>query len=227
MKQFYSAISFCTRHGGYLFILCLPVATLEVALANLVMSLNINGDMSDGAALEVLASVSGQVFVLVMLSLVLSVALSGGAMVAFKSLSSDSAISPYQALFSGARKFFPLLWANLIHSVAYAIGFIMLIFPGFYLYARLGLFPLYIMFEERGALDSLGESWQVTEEFGTKLFFLTTVFMGIPLLFGLFGSLSAFDSQLWFLIAVTLIKYATIMPLFYLFFILYESVKLN
>ena len=46
----------------------------------------------------------------------------------------------------------------------------MLILPGFYLYGRLGLFPLFIMFEEKGAMDSLGESWALTEEFATKFF---------------------------------------------------------
>ena len=226
MQQFYSSISFCVRHAGYLFVLCLPVITLEVALANLVMSLNIDTNMSDSAALEAISSVSSQVVVLVILSLVLSVALSGGVMIAFQELSASTSISssPYQSLLLGIKKFFPLLWANLLHSLAYGLGLIMLVLPGFYLYARLGLFPLYVMFEEKGALDSLSESWQATEEFGTKLFILTTIFLGIQTLYSLLGSI---DSGLPFLISAALVKYATIIPLFHLYFSLYQAIKNN
>ena len=225
MQQFYSSISFCVRHAGYLFILCLPVMTVELALAHLVMSMGIDSSMSDSASLELITSLSGQLFVLVTLSLILSVGLSGGAMIAFKGLALGNAPSPYQALFLGIKKFFPLLLGNLLHSLAYGIGFIMLVFPGFYLYARLGLFPLYIMFGEKGAFDALGESWQATDEFGTKLFLLTTALMGIQILFGLVGGMAGIDSGLGFLVLATLLKYAATMPLFYLFFSLYQSLK--
>jgi len=223
MQQFYSSISFCIQHAGYLFILCLPVMTVEVALAHLVMSMGIDSNMSDSASLELISSLSGQLFVLVTLSLILSVGLSGGVMVAFKGLTLSNAASPYQSLFLGIKKFFPLLLGNLLHSLAYGIGFIMLVFPGFYLYARLGLFPLYIMFDDKGALDALGESWQATDEFGTKLFLLTTVFMGIQIIFGLVGGIAGIDSGLGFLVLATLLKYSATMPLFYLFFSLYQS----
>jgi len=198
--------------------------TFEVALANLIASLDIQAS-SDTAALEAIGEISGQVFILVLASLVFSVALSGGCMIAFHSLSKDGLVTPYQALFAGLKKFFPLLWANILHSFAYGLGFLMLVLPGFYLYGRLGLFPLFIMFEEKGVMDSLGESWNLTEEVATKLFVLTTIFMGIQLIFGLFGGVVQTDNALWFLIIVTSIKYATLMPLFYLFFSLYESVR--
>jgi hypothetical protein len=48
------------------------------------------------------------------------------------------------------------------------------------------------MFEEKRALDALGESWQATDEFGTKLFLLTTVFFGYPNYFW-FGRRSCWD----------------------------------
>jgi hypothetical protein len=92
----------------------------------------------------------------VILSLVFSVVLSGGTMIAFQSLTSNNEVSPYQALLAGIKKFFPLLLGNLMHSLAYGIGFLLLVLPGFFLYARLGLFPLYIMFEDKKALDALG-----------------------------------------------------------------------
>ena len=101
----------------------------------------------------------------------------------------------------------------------------MLILPGFYLYSRLGLFPLFIMFEDKGVIDSLGESWNLTEEVAIKLFSLTAIFMSIQLSFGFIGGIMETDGTIWFLIAATTLKYATLMPLFYLFFSLYESVK--
>ena len=225
MQQFFSSVSFCVRHIGYLFILCLPVMTIEFALTYLVTSIGIDGNMSESAALEVLSSISSQLFILVVLSLVLSVGLSGGTMIAFQSLASNNEVTPYQALFAGIKKFFPLLLGNLMHSLAYGIGFLLLVLPGFFLYARLGLFPLYIMFEDKKALDALGESWEATDEVGTKLFVLTSVFLGIQIIFGLVGGLAGIDSSIGFLVLATLIKYATMMPLFYLFFSLYQSLE--
>jgi len=225
MQQFFSSVSFCVRHIGYLFILCLPVMTIEFALTYLVTSIGIDANMSDSAALEVLSSISSQLFILVVLSLVLSVGLSGGTMIAFQSLASNNEVLPYQALLAGIKKFFPLLLGNLMHSLAYGIGFLLLVLPGFFLYARLGLFPLYIMFEDKKALDALGESWQATDEVGTKLFVLTSVFLGIQIIFGLVGGLAGIDSSIGFLVLATLIKYATMMPLFYLFFSLYQSLE--
>ncbi len=91
-------------------------------------------------------------------------------MTAFRSLSSDGFISPYQALFAGLRKVFSTSLGKYFAFIAYGIGFLMLILPGFYLYGRLGLFPLFIMFENKGVMDSFGESWNLTEEVATKLF---------------------------------------------------------
>jgi len=224
MQQFFSSINFCLRNAGYLVILCLPVMTLEIALANLIASLDIQAS-SDTAALEAIGEISTQVFLLVISSLILSVALSGGCMIAFRSLANEGSVSPYQALFAGLKKFFPLLWANILHSIAYGLGFLMLILPGFYLYGRLGLFPLFIMFEDKGVIDSFGDSWNITEEVATKLFSLTAIFMTIQLGFGFFGGMIEADGMLWFLILATTIKYATLMPLFYLFYSLYESIK--
>ena len=224
MQQFFSSISFCLNNIGYLFILCLPVMTLEIALASIIASLDLQTG-SDTAALEALGEISAQVLFLVLGSLILSVALSGGCMTAFRSLSSDGLISPYQALLAGLKKFFPLLWGNILHSCAYGLGFLMLILPGFYLYGRLGLFPLFVMFENKGVMDSLGESWNVTDEVATKLFTLTAIFISIQFGFGLIGSIIGADGMIWFLIIATGIKYATLMPLFYLFFTLYESKK--
>ena len=81
------------------------------------------------------------------------------------------------------------------------------------------------MFENKGVMDSLGESWNVTDEVATKLFILTAIFISIQLGFGFIGGVVGADGALWFLIAATSIKYATLMPLFYLFYSLYEAVR--
>ena len=81
------------------------------------------------------------------------------------------------------------------------------------------------MFDEKGAMDSLGQSWNLTEEFATKLFFLTTIFMGIQLIFGFFGGIIMVDGGILYLIISTFVKYASLMPLFYLFYSLYASTK--
>jgi len=207
--------------------LCLPVFILEIALSYLVMSMGIDGDTSEGAVLEIFSSVANEFVLLILLSLVLSVSLTGAVMVAFKSFEDSQKILPYQALFIGFKKFFPLLWANLIHSLAYGIGFIMLVLPGFYLYSRLGLFSAYIMFEGKSAMDAISESWQDTETHQIKLFVLTSTFLGIQILFGLIGSFGegSLNTSLLFLIAASLVKYMTLMPLFYLYFSLYQSLK--
>ena len=64
MQQFFSSINFCLRNAGYIFILCLPVMTLEIALANLIASLDIQAS-SDTAALEAIGEISTQVFLIV------------------------------------------------------------------------------------------------------------------------------------------------------------------
>ena len=51
MQQLLSSINFCLSNIGYLFILCVPIITLEVALASLIGSIDIQTS-SDSAAIE-------------------------------------------------------------------------------------------------------------------------------------------------------------------------------
>ena len=122
----------------------------------------------------------------------------------------------------GSNEWIPIVYviALFIPTFMSAIGSSNLIFFS-------GLFPLFIMFEDKGVMDSFGESWNLTEEVATKLFALTAIFMSIQISFGFFGGMMGADGSLWFLIAATAIKYATLMPLFYLFFTLYKSNKSN
>jgi hypothetical protein len=56
---------------------------------------------------------------------------------------------------------------------------------------------------------------------------LTSVFLGIQIIFGLVGGLAGIDSSIGFLALATLLKYTALMPLFYLYFSLYKSLQLN
>ena len=110
MQQFYSSISFCVRHISYLFILCLPVMTVEVALAHLVMSMGVGSNMSNSAALELISSISGQLFVLVALSLILSVGLSGELWLRFKVSLLAMQHHPINHCSQASRNFFHYCW---------------------------------------------------------------------------------------------------------------------
>jgi hypothetical protein len=54
---------------------------------------------------------------------------------------------------------------------------------------------------------------------------LSSVFLGIQVIVGLVGGLAGLGSSIGFLVLATMIKYATMMPLFYLFFSLYQSLE--
>ncbi len=95
----------------------------------------------------------------------------------------------------GLRKFFPLLWSSIAASIVYGLGLLLLVLPGFYLFARLGMYPAYIMFQNKGAFESLGLAWNESDKEGTKLFLITSVFIGLQLVIGLIFGLLAIDTQ--------------------------------
>ena len=78
----------------------------------------------------------------------------------------------------GFRKLLVLFGANILFLIAIIFGFLMLILPAFYLMGRLSLFPSLIMFENEGVTKSLGRSWEMTDEYGGKLFGITLFFWG-------------------------------------------------
>ena len=62
-----------------------------------------------------------------------------------------------------------LFIASFLTGIVVQIGFLFLIFPGIYLFARLSLYPIYISLENKGPIESIKCSWNATDEFGTKL----------------------------------------------------------
>ena len=227
MNQFFYTLSFCLKHFSYLFVLALPLITLEFAVSYLVLQLDLNENMSNDLIIESIQPVAIQLAVLGIVSMVLSIAFYGAMMVAFEALSSNQDLSINQAYLMGLRKFFPLLWSSIAASIVYGLGLLLLVLPGFYLFARLGMYPAYIMFQNKRAFESLGLAWNDSDKEGTKLFLITSVFIGLQLVIGLIFGFLAIDTNMVAILVLALVKYFTLIPLFYLFYSLYKSLHPN
>ena len=117
MNQFFYTLSFCLKHFSYLFVLALPLITLEFAVSYLVLQLDLNENMSNDLIIESIQPVAIQLAVLGIVSMVLSIAFYGAMMVAFEALTSNQDLSINQAYLMGLRKFFPLLWSSIAASI--------------------------------------------------------------------------------------------------------------
>ena len=166
------------------------------------------------------------IMIVSLIAIVLSVSLTGGLMVAYQSIMSQEASNPINALSAGFKKFFPLLGATILSSLLIGLGAILLILPAFYFMGRVYLFPAYIMFEDKGVMDSLRSSWEATDEHGTTLFFLTFVFFVLTLVAGSLMSGVIFDGNpVAGTIGAGLVEYICILPWMYIYFSLYKSIK--
>ena len=97
MNQFFYTLSFCLKHFSYLFVLALPLITLEFAVSYLVLQLDLNENMSNDLIIESIQPVAIQLAVLGIVSMVLSIAFYGAMMVAFEALTSNQDLSINQA----------------------------------------------------------------------------------------------------------------------------------
>jgi len=123
-------------------------------------------------------------------------------------------------------KIVPLFLASFIANIAIGIALLLLIFPGIYLFARLALFPFYIVIDNEGPIKSLQSSWYSTDEYGGKLLGFTMLFFFLMML--AFSFTSAVFSFLGIFVVSILIYIEFIIfciTLNYLYFTLYESVK--
>ena len=223
MNQFIAAWEFALKNFQYLFLLVLPVMVSEMVVAYLLIPIDgmdpmdINEYMSGNLAS--IMSVS-------LVAIVLSVSLTGGLMVAFQAILSQQISNPINALIAGFKKFFPLLGATILSSLLIGLGAILLILPAFYFMGRTYLFPAYIMFEDKGVMDSLRASWEATDEHGTTLFFLTLVFFALTLGAGTIMSGLVFEGNpVAGTIAAGLVEYVCILPWMYIYFSLYKSIN--
>ena len=102
----------------------------------------------------------------------------------------------------------------------------MLILPGIYLTARFGLVAAQIMFENNKVFESIGASWEKTDEYGSRLFMFTLVFVVLIFLTALLLS-SIIPEGIVQIVLLALTEYIFMIPLGYIFFTLYKSIKVS
>ena len=223
MNQFMAAWEFALKNFQYLFLLALPVMVSEMLVAYLIMPLE---GMDPVDVSEYMSGNVTSIMIASLIAIVLSVSFTGGLMIAYQSIMMQKNSNPINALFAGFQKFFPLFGATILSSLLIGLGLILLILPAFYFMGRLYLFPAYIMFKNKGVMDSLRSSWEATDEHGATLFFLTLIFFILTIVPGTLISGVIFqDNSFAGIIGAGLIEYIIILPWMYIYFSLYKSIN--
>tara|TARA_B100000963_G_scaffold206528_1_gene179868 strand:+ start:31 stop:705 length:675 start_codon:yes stop_codon:yes gene_type:complete len=223
MNQFIAAWEFALKNFQYLFLLALPVMVSEMLVAYLIMPLE---GMDPVDVSEYMSGNVTSIMIASLIAIVLSVSFTGGLMIAYQSIMMQKNSNPINALFAGFQKFFPLFGATILSSLLIGLGLILLILPAFYFMGRLYLFPAYIMFKNKGVMDSLRSSWEATDEHGATLFFLTLIFFILTIVPGTLISGVIFqDNSFAGIIGAGLIEYIIILPWMYIYFSLYKSIN--
>ena len=222
MNQFKTAWEFTFVNWKYFFMLVLPVAAVESLAAYIFLPLNDVTQPEDIA--NFLSDNSTAIILVFILSTVLQVSLIGGLWVSYMAIDSGNTINPINALQAGLSKFFPLFGANIIIGIVSAFGFILLIIPGIYLSARFALFGAQIMFEDNKVFESIAASWNKTDEYASKLFVYTLVFISCIFFLAIFLTLNMSPGILLNTL-LAFIEYIFIIPLGYIYFTLYKSIK--
>ncbi len=222
MNQITQAISFARDNFFYLFALCIPVLVLEGALASIIAPL---GNVTQVEDIQDFMELNAVLVGLLGLALMLvSIAFIGALVSGYESINLLVKRTTIDLYSTGFRKFFILLGANILFILAIMLGFIMLVLPAFYLMGRLSLFPSLIMFENEGVTKSLGRSWEMTDEYGGKLFGITLFFWGGTLITSLIIGALVPESTLQLFILL-IIEYAIIIPWMYVYYSLYKSLS--
>ena len=222
MNQFKTAWEFTFVNWKYFFMLVLPVAAVESLAAYMFLPLN---DVSQPEDIANFFSDNSTAIILVFIvSTVLQVSLIGGLWVSYMAIDSGNTINPINALQAGLSKFFPLFGANIIIGIVSAFGFILLIIPGIYLTARFYLFGAQIMFEDNKVFESIAASWNKTDEYASKLFVYTLVFFSCIFFIAIILTLNMSPGILLNTL-LAFIEYIFIIPLGYIYFTLYKSIK--
>ena len=222
MNQFKTAWEFTFVNWKYFFMLVLPVAAVESLAAYIFLPLNDVTQPEDIA--NFLSDNSTAIILVFIVSTVLQVSLIGGLWVSYMTIDSGNTINPINALQAGLSKFFPLFGANIIIGIVSAFGFILLIIPGIYLSARFALFGAQIMFEDNKVFESIAASWNKTDEYASKLFVYTLVFISCIFFLAIFLTLNMSPGILLNTL-LAFIEYIFIIPLGYIYFTLYKSIK--
>lgn len=172
---------------------------------------------------------ASQLFVIELMTNILFIVFIASLSIQFKNISNTK--NP-QNFFKILKKIYPkipyLFIASFITGILVQIGFLILIFPGVYLFARLSLYPIYISLEDKGPIESIKCSWNATDEFGTKLTIYTLlIFILLIVTTILTSSLLALTS-IGLMLIIPVILFETVifsMVLSYIYFSLYVFVK--
>lgn len=224
MNQFIDAWQFVFKNWKYFLLLALPLIAIESTVGYLLIPL---GDMTQPEDfIEFLESNSLVIGLVSITGIVLQMAFIGGLYLSYMAIDSNKEINPINALQSGLAKFFPLFGTFIIVTIVSAFGYLLLILPGIYLTARLALFPFYIMLEDQKVFQSISSSWENTDEHGSKLFVFTLVFVALTLIVALILS-STIPQGFIQTSMLALSEYILVLPLGYIYFTLYKSLKVN
>ena len=222
MNQFKSSWEFAFSNWKYFLALGLPLIAIESLTAFLIMPL---GEMTQPEDfVDFFESNALIVGLIGIIGLVLQISLIGGLWVSYMAIDSKQDINPINALQAGLSKFFPIFGAYIVVVIASAFGFLLLILPGIYLTARFSLYAAHIMFEDSKVFESIGASWEKTDEHGSRLFMFTLVFA--LLIFVSVLIISSIVPAGYAQNAINaFIEYAMTIPLGYIYFTLYKSIK--
>jgi len=222
MNQFKSSWEFAFSNWRYFLALGLPLIAIESLTAFLIMPL---GEMTQPEDfVDFFESNALIVGLIGIIGLVLQISLIGGLWVSYMAIDSKQDINPINALQAGLSKFFPIFGAYIVVVIASAFGFLLLILPGIYLTARFSLYAAHIMFEDSKVFESIGASWEKTDEHGSRLFMFTLVFA--LLIFVSVLIISSIVPAGYAQNAINaFIEYAMTIPLGYIYFTLYKSIK--
>ena len=222
MNQFKAAWGFAFANWKFFLILGLPIIAMETILGYLVMPLNEMTQPED--FFEFFETNSLMIGLVGLIGLIVQISFLGGIWVAYMSIDAGKEINPISALQAGLTKFFPLFGAYLLVTIVSTFGYLLLILPGIYLSARFGLFAAQIMFEDNKVLESISSSWEKTDEHGSKLFMFTLVFICLIYISALILG-AIIPDGITQIIILSITEYIFIIPLGYIFFTLYKSLK--
>ena len=222
MNQFKSSWEFAFSNWKYFLTLGLPLIAIESLIAFLIMPL---GEMTQPEDFVDFFESNALIVALIgIIGLVLQISLIGGLWVSYMAIDSKQDINPINALQAGLSKFFPIFGAYIVVVIASAFGFLLLILPGIYLTARFSLYAAHIMFEDSKVFESISASWEKTDEHGSRLFMFTLVFA--LLIFVSVLIISSIVPAGYAQNAINaFIEYAMTIPLGYIYFTLYKSIK--
>ena len=223
MNQFKNAWAYAFVNWKYFLVLGLPVIAIEFMVAYLFTSLLEKNQYELISFFESNSLIIGLVLIT---GLIVQVSFIGGLYVSYMSIELNISINPINALAAGLSKFLPLLGASLLLNLIISIGYLLIIIPGIYLSARFSLFAAQIMFENNKVGESISKSWQKTDQYSTRLFMLTLGFLSLKFVSSLVFATLIPDGIIQLFI-LSVVDYMFIIPLGYIYFTLYKSLKRN